>query len=86
MRPFTTSRIDHCCIVSAAAPAWRDQRFDQFPFVVGEVAGIAQMAAVIPRAVFIRPHRRLLQNQATSLKSQIIHQINFFPDIRILVA
>ena len=28
---------DHCAFV-AAAPAWRDQRFDQFPFVVGEVA------------------------------------------------
>ena len=41
---------DHCAFV-AAAPAWWDQRFYQFPFVVGEVAGIAQMAAVIPRAV-----------------------------------
>lgn len=51
---------DHCALV-AAALAWRDQRFDQFPFVVGEVAGIAQMAAVIPRAVFIRPHRRPLR-------------------------
>ena len=36
-----------------AAPAWRDQRFDQLPFVVGEVAGIAQMAAVIPRAILV---------------------------------
>ena len=44
---------DHCGFV-AAAPAWRDQRFDQLPFVVGEVAGIAQMAAVIPRAIFSR--------------------------------
>ena len=51
---------DHCAFV-AAAPAWRDQRLDQFPFVVGEVAGIAQMAAVISRAVFIRPHRRPLR-------------------------
>jgi hypothetical protein len=31
---------DYCAFV-ATAPAWRDQRFDQFPFVVGEVAGIA---------------------------------------------
>src|SRR4249920_3028102 len=51
---------DHCAFV-AAAPAWRDQRFDQLPFVVGEVAGIAQMAAVIPRAIFVRPHRRPLR-------------------------
>jgi hypothetical protein len=45
MRPFTTSRM--ITVRLAAAPAWRDQRFDQFPFVVGEVAGIAQMAAGI---------------------------------------
>ena len=29
---------DHRAFV-AAAPAWWDQRFNQFPFVVGEVAG-----------------------------------------------
>jgi hypothetical protein len=46
------------CAFVATALAWRDQRFDQFPFVVSEVAGIAQMAAVIPGAIFIRPHRR----------------------------
>ena len=48
---------DHCAVV-AAAPAWWDQWFDQFLFVVGEVAGIAQFAAVIPRAAFIRLYRR----------------------------
>src|SRR5271155_3673285 len=32
---------NHCAFV-AAAPAWRDQRFDQFPFVVGEVAGMGK--------------------------------------------
>ena len=33
---------DHRAFV-ATAPAWRDQRFDQLPFAVGEVAGIAQI-------------------------------------------
>ena len=51
---------DYCAFV-ATALAWWDQQFDQFPFVVSEVAGIAQMATVIPGAIFIRPHRRPLR-------------------------
>ena len=70
---------DYCAFV-ATALAWRDQWFDQFPFVVGEVAGIAQMAAVIPGAIFIRPHRRPLRIRPHPLNHKRLIGFNFAPD------
>ena len=70
---------DYCAFV-ATALAWRDQWFDQFPFVVGEVAGIAQMAAVIPGAIFIRPHRRPLRIRPHPLNHKRFIGFNFAPD------
>jgi len=46
------------------------------PFVVGQIARIAQLAAVITSAVLARPHLGdPSSNQATTLESQLIHMI-----------
>jgi hypothetical protein len=58
-----------------ARRARRDQRFDQSPFVVGQIARILQLAAVVTGAVFSRPHGDPFSNQATTLESQMIHLI-----------
>jgi hypothetical protein len=42
----------------AAAPSRRDQRFDERPFRIREVTGIAQLATIITRTIFVRPRRR----------------------------
>ena len=66
--------IDHFPHVDgslAAAPLRRrDQRFDQRPFRVGQVARIAKMATVIVMAVLGRPHQRHPTNRATAIESQ----------------
>ena len=53
--------VDHLAHVdgtlAAAALGRRDQRPDQPPFRIGEVARIAQLVAVVAMAVFDRPHR-----------------------------
>jgi hypothetical protein len=61
-----------------ARRARRDQRFDQSPFVVGQIARILQLAAVVTGAVFSRPHGDPFSNQATTLESQMIHLIQEF--------
>ena len=54
----------------AAAFGRRNQRFDMRPFGVGQIARIAQPAAVIASAVFVGPHRRPPQAiRAASLES-----------------
>src|SRR5271166_1848214 len=70
-------------LVRALAPAafgWRDQRRDMRPFGVGEIAGTAQLVAVVFRSVLGGPHRRPLQNQATDRESYLIHPIQLFSD------
>src|SRR5271167_4917496 len=47
---------DHCALATASL-ARRDQRFDQPPFVVGQIARISQLAAVVTGSVLARPHR-----------------------------
>ena len=47
---------DHGALATASL-AWRDQRFDQSPFGVGQIARISQLAAVVTAAVLARPHR-----------------------------
>src|SRR5216684_14912 len=47
---------DHRALATASL-ARRDQRFDQSPFVVGQIARISQLAAVVTGAVLARPHR-----------------------------
>ena len=47
---------DHRAL-AAASLARRDQRFNQPPFVVGQIARISQLAAVVTGAVLARPHR-----------------------------
>ena len=45
----------HATPVSAGL-GWRNQRFDQRPFFIGEITRISQLTAVIAPAVFRRPH------------------------------
>jgi hypothetical protein len=40
----------------AAALGWRDQQFDVRPFIVRQITRISQFAAVVPPAIFRRPH------------------------------
>src|SRR6266436_8101672 len=47
---------DHRALATASL-AWRDQRLNQSPFVVGQIARISQLAAVVTAAVLARPHR-----------------------------
>src|ERR1035438_8675188 len=47
---------DHRALTTASL-AWRDQRFDQSPFVVSQITRISQLAAVVAGAVLARPHR-----------------------------
>src|SRR5882757_866340 len=47
---------DHRALATASL-ARRDQWFDQSPFVVGQIARISQLAAVVTGAVLARPHR-----------------------------
>src|ERR1022692_5099796 len=61
MRPFTTSRmitvrLPTASLATASLAGW-DQRLDQSPFVVGQIARISQLAAVVTGAVLARPHR-----------------------------
>ena len=60
MRPFTTSRMITVRLSPPRLPGGI-KRFDQIPFVVRQVAGIAQAAPVITSAIFVRPHRRPLR-------------------------
>src|SRR5271166_4075254 len=43
--------------LAPAAFGWRDQRRDMRPFGVGDIAGIAQLVAVVFRSVLGGPHR-----------------------------
>jgi len=47
---------DHRALATASL-APRDQRLDQSPFVIGQIARISQLAAVVTGAVLARPHR-----------------------------
>src|SRR5450432_1968564 len=47
---------DHRALATASL-AGRDQRCNQSPFVVGQIARISQLASVVMGAVLARPHR-----------------------------
>ena len=51
-RPFASARL-----------AGRDERYHQLPFLVGHIARIAQLAAVIAPAIPARPHRCPLESR-----------------------
>ena len=42
--------------LAAATSGGRDQRLDMSPFVIGQVARISQVIAVVLRPVLVRPH------------------------------
>src|SRR4051812_7227834 len=60
--------VDHLAHVHralvAAALGRRDERRHMAPFLIGQIARIAQLAAVVPRAVLDRPHRDPSTTQA----------------------
>ena len=58
----------HYPLVAAPLGA-RDLRFGQTAFLIGQVAGIAQIAAVIPGAVLDSPNLQAPTNQAAARES-----------------
>jgi hypothetical protein len=60
---------------AAAWLGWRNERFDKCPLVIRQVARVSQMITTIFRAVLMRPHRGPSSNQAASLESQMIQEI-----------
>jgi len=62
--------------LAAARLRRRNERLDQRPLVIRQVARIAQMITMLSRAVLVRPHRRPPPRIRTaSLESQPIPQI-----------
>src|SRR6478736_2316769 len=55
-RPFASARL-----------AGRNERYNQLPFLVGHITRIAQLAAVIARAIPARPHRCPLESRSPLL-------------------
>ena len=57
--------VDHLAQVdpplAATRLAGRKERLDQRPFLVGQIARIAQMVSVVSRRILDRPHRHLAQ-------------------------
>jgi hypothetical protein len=63
--------LAHIDMTPVAAPLGRrDQRADQRPLVIRQVARIAQFVPVVAPTVVLRPHRRPPHIQAASLESQ----------------
>lgn len=77
--------IDQLALINgplvAAALGRRDQRIDNCPFLVRQVAGISKLASVVTAAVLGRPHQRLLQIGAGSRESQLAHPIQGDPGL-----
>jgi hypothetical protein len=64
----------------AAALGWWNMRLDQRPLLVAQVRGIAQAAAIIASAVFLRPDRRRLPKESgRPLESQMTQPIQYVP-------
>src|ERR1700712_2116645 len=53
-------------LVAAAFGGW-DQRLDPVPLIVGQVAGITQLAAVVATSVLVRPHAKAPPNRLAGL-------------------
>jgi hypothetical protein len=57
----------------------RDQRPDQSPLLISHITRVTQLAAVIPTAVFVRPHRAAPANQTAAIESQMTPTIQDVP-------
>jgi len=44
--------------LAAAALRWGNERFDQRPLVIRQIARVSQVITIVFRAVLMRPHRR----------------------------
>jgi len=69
---------DHRALV-AAALGGRDQRLNKRPFVISQIAGIAQEATIITSAVVSSSTWAAPPNRAATLESQMIHPIQELP-------
>ena len=58
--------------LAAARPRWRNERRNNRPLLVREVAWVPQMITIVSRSVFLRPHRQPPANQTASFQSQMI--------------
>ena len=69
-------RVEHLVQVHADLASTlrrlREQRLDTFPLLVGQVAGVAKLAAVVTGAVLDRPHRAAPTNRGCHMESQPI--------------
>ena len=45
------------CPFATARSGWRDQRTNQSPFFIRQIARVAQLAPVVTTPILIRPHR-----------------------------
>lgn len=59
----------------AAAFGRRDQRLDELPFLVGQIARVAQMAAIVSSAISPSSTSAVPSNQAAFVESQTFHMI-----------
>jgi len=73
-QPIDDLAHHHRSLVAATLGA-RDQWANQRPFVVGEIAGVTQFAAVITNTVLIRPHRAAPANRTAAIESHVIPMI-----------
>src|ERR1700720_1843908 len=58
--------------LAAARPRRRNERRDNRPLLVREVAWVPLMITIVSRSVFLRPHRQSPANQTASFQSQMI--------------
>jgi hypothetical protein len=73
-QPIHHRALIHTALVAASLGA-PDLRPDRRPFIVGQVARIAQPAAVITGAVLDSPHARLLQIGDAAREAQRISRL-----------
>jgi hypothetical protein len=75
--------VDHLPLIHrtlvAATLGGRDQRADDRSLVLRQIARTAQLAAIIPGAVFVRPHQAAPANRAAAMESQVTPKIQGVP-------
>jgi hypothetical protein len=77
-RVYDLANIDRALVATTLAR--RNQRLDQFPFFVGQIAWIAQTAAIITPAILYRPHPLLPRIRQRPLNHKRLTGFNFSPD------
>jgi hypothetical protein len=65
-------------LVAAPLGGW-NERPDERPLLIRQVAGVAQLAAIIPATVLCRPHPKAPANRTAAIESQVIPTIQAVP-------